>query len=304
MIAQEAPGLAERYTSILRDYLREPSEGALCTGYEVARGALDGGHGVLEMADIHHRALRALWAEGRLDHEVLMQAGEFFTECLSPFEMSHRGAREGTLALRHLNEVLEGEVKRIAHSLHDESGQLLATIHLALAELAEDLPPASRERVAGIERLLRQIEAGLRGLSHELRPTMLDNLGLLPALEFIAEQVAKRAGFRVSVDAYNERRLPSAVETALYRIVQEALTNAAKHAHADSVKIELRCTPRKVTCSVRDDGVGFVPRTEKEAHGLGLLGIRERLNALGGTLRLVSAPGEGTTILADIPLGG
>lgn len=304
MIAAEAPGLAARYASMLRDYLREPGEGGLCAGYEVARHALDAGHGVLDMADIHHRALRALQAEGRLNDLALMHAGEFFTECLSPFEMSHRGAREGTLALRHLNEVLEGEVKRIAHSLHDESGQLLATIHLALAELAEDLPPHAQERVADIERLLRQIEAGLRGLSHELRPTMLDNLGLLPALEFLAERIAKRAGFTVSVEAEAERRLPPPVETALYRIVQEALTNAAKHARADSVKIELVCTPRKVTCSIRDDGVGFVPSSESGVQGLGLLGIRERLNALGGTLRLVSGPGQGTTILADIPLGG
>jgi signal transduction histidine kinase len=94
------------------------------------------------------------------------------------------------------------------------------------------------------------------------------------------------------------------VETALYRIVQEALTNAAKHACAESVKIELACTPRKVSCSIRDNGVGFVPHSEGAVQGLGLLGIRERLNALGGTLRLISGPGQGTTILADIPLGG
>lgn len=304
MIAAAEPDLPGRYIRILRDYLHEPGEGALSAGYDVARQALDGGHGVLEMAGIHHRALRELRVEGRLSDEVLVQAGEFFTECLSPFEMSHRGAREGTLALRHLNEVLEGEVKRIAHSLHDEAGQLLATIHLALAELAEELPARARERIADIERLLRQIEAGLRGLSHELRPTMLDNLGLLPALEFLAERVAKRAGFTVSVEADAERRLPPAVETALYRIVQEALTNAAKHACAESVKIELACTPRKVSCSIRDNGVGFVPHSEGAVQGLGLLGIRERLNALGGTLRLISGPGQGTTILADIPLGG
>ena len=261
--------LSERYKIILRDYLHGPGEGALSAGNDVARRALDAGHGVLDMADIHHRALLDLQAEGHLTELVLMQAGEFFTECLSPFEMCHRGAREGTLALRHLNEVLEGEVKRIAHSLHDESGQLLATIHLALAELADDLPPRSRERVRDIEQLLRQIEAALRGLSHELRPTMLDNLGLLPALEFLAERVAKRAGFTVSVESDSERRLPPRVETALYRIVQEAFTNAAKHASADSVKIELTCTPRKVTCSVRDDGVGFVPRGENKRAGLG-----------------------------------
>ncbi len=297
------PTLAERYAEILREYLHDTSEISLTRGYEVARRALKDGGGILDMAVIHHQSLRRLFAEREISDELLEKAGDFFAECLSPFEMSHRGAQEGTRALRHLNEVLEAELKRIAHALHDEAGQLLASVHIALADVADDLPPPARKRFGEIEQLLRQIEAELRSLSHELRPTVLDNLGLLPALEFLAEKVAKRAGLAVSVAAETERRLPPAVETALYRIVQEALNNVVKHAHASTVKIELECTPFKVACRVCDDGSGFVPRGEPGVQGLGLLGIRERLNALGGSLRVVTEPGRGTTILTDIPLG-
>lgn len=296
--------LAERYWEILQDYLRDRSEASLSRGYELARGALVDGCGVLQMADIHHRALIRLLAENGATDGLLIGADELFAECLSPFEMSLRGAQEGTRALRHLNEVLESELKRIAHALHDEAGQLLASVHLAIADIAVELPPQSRGRLDEIERLLKQIEVELRNLSHELRPTVLDNLGLIPALEFLAEKVAKRTGLVVTVTGETGQRLPATVETALYRIVQEALNNAVKHAHANSVRIDLRCTSLGVVCAVRDDGVGCKALHERDSQGLGLSGIRERLNALGGSLRIVTEPRHGTTLLAEVPLRG
>jgi signal transduction histidine kinase len=286
----------------LRDYLQSGSETALAQGYEMARNALKDGRGVVEMVNIHHQSMRGLaLLRGKVPAASLEQAGVFLAECLSPFEMSHRGAEEGRRALRHLNEVLEAELKRIAHALHDEAGQLLAMVHISFADMVNNLPSQARQYCDGIQQLLRKIEAELRNLSHELRPTMLDNLGLLPALEFLAERVSKRTGLAVSVESDTERRLPPPVETALYRIVQEALNDAAKHARANKVKIELECTPLKVACRIHDDGVGL--RAEA-GQVLGLLGIRERLNALGGSLRVVAEPGSGTTILTDIPLGG
>jgi signal transduction histidine kinase len=233
---------------------------------------------------------------------LLTAAGEFFAECLSPYEMSHRGAQEGARALRHLNEVLEAELKRIAHALHDEAGQLLASVHIAIADVASELPPQARGRLDGVEVLLKQIEAELRTLSHELRPTVLDNLGLVPALEHLAEKVAKRTGLILSVTGETGERLPAAVETALYRIVQEALNNVVKHAHAHSVRIDLQRTRRKILCAIRDDGVGFDAFDQRGNEGLGLSGIRERLNSLGGSLSVVTEPRRGTTLLADIPL--
>jgi signal transduction histidine kinase len=294
--------LAEDYWEILREYLEDPGEVLLNRGCEVSQRALADGCGVVEMAAIHHQALRRLFAEQRVEEEWLQAADDFFAGCLSPFEMSHRGALEGTRALRHLNEVLEAKLKRVVHSLHDEAGQLLASVHIAVAEIAGGLPPEARGRFDAVENLLKQVEAELRKLSHEMRPTELDNLGLVPALEFLAENVTRRTGLRVYVDGEAGVRLPATVETALYRIVQEAVNNAVKHAHAHSVRIELKRTPSKVACSVRDDGSGFDTRLETD--GLGLIGIRERLNALGGSMHLVSESRRGTTLTTDIPLRG
>jgi len=166
------------------------------------------------------------------------------------------------------------------------------------------LPPEARGSCAKVEVLLAQVEAELRDLAHEWRPSVLERLGLLPALESLAEKVSRRSGISVCVVGDADMRLPPGVETALYRIVQEALNNAVKHAAARSVRIGLQCRPHKVTCSVRDDGRGFDAMHWPQAQGLGLTGIRERISTLGGSMRLTTAPSKGTTIQADIPLGG
>lgn len=296
--------LADRYWRTLQGYLDDGSEASLHRGYELARQAQADGHGLLELAELHADALRRLWATPRCDDRLLRAAGNFFAQCLSPFEISHRGAQERARALRHLNDVLEGELKRVAQVLHDEAGQLLALVHIAVADVAVALPTKARGSCARVEALLAQVEAELRNLSHEWRPAMLADLGLFPALESLADRVAKRNGISVSVIGDADTRLPPDVETALYRIVQEALNNAVKHAAARSVWIGLQCRPHKVTCSVRDDGKGFDAMRWPQAQGLGLTGIRERINALGGSMRLSTAPSQGTTIQAVIPLGG
>lgn len=294
--------LAEHYLDFFREYLQDRGEATLNRGRELAQRALVDGRGVVEMAAIHHQVLRRLCAEQRAAHDWQQAAEDFFAACLVPFETSHRDAREGARALHHLNEDLEAELKRIAHALHNEASQLLASVHIAVAEIAGELPPQQRGRFETIESLLNQAETQLGKLTQELRPTELDNLGLFPALEFLAAKVTRCTGLRVYVVGDSGVRLPGAVETALYRIVQEAVNNAVKHAHADSVRIELKRSPSKVACSVRDDGSGF--DTKRRSHGLGLIGIRERLNALGGSLNVVSESRRGTTLLTDIPLGG
>lgn len=303
-MAVDTRQLAARYEELLEAYLADGSEAVLSQGYDLARRALVDGCGALELAAIHHHALRRVIRERPDPATWLVPAEAFFAECLSPFEMSHRGAQEGTRALRHLNELLENEIKRIAHALHDEAGQMLASVHILLADIAGDLPPAARRRIDDVEQLLREVDGQLRDLSHELRPTVLDNLGLVPALEFLAEKVTRRTGMVISVAAGTQQRLPPAVETALYRIVQEALNNAVKHARARSAVIELELAPSRVRCSVRDDGRGFAVPVDDGPQGLGLIGIRERLNALGGALRIVTKPQQGSTLFADIPLGG
>jgi two-component system sensor histidine kinase UhpB len=208
-------------------------------------------------------------------------------------------------ALRHLNEALEEEIKRIAHALHDEAGQLLASVHIGLAEVARELPPHVSRRLEDVRGLLTKIEEQLRHLSHELRPTILDDLGLRPALEFLADGVSRRTGLQIVVNGSTDVRLPTSTETAVYRVVQEALTNVTKHARATRVTIMIERSGPCVRWILRDDGVGFdVPTVlgRRGSRGLGLIGIQERLHGIGGTLEITSTPRGGTQLLISIPV--
>jgi signal transduction histidine kinase/integral membrane sensor domain MASE1 len=206
---------------------------------------------------------------------------------------------------RQLLEAQEGERRRIAHELHDEAGQLLVFVHLALEVAVTGLPAQFRECFQPVRDHLDAIEVQLRRLSHELRPTILDDLGLLPALQFLAEGVAARTGLCICVDSAIEGRLAPHVETALYRIMQEGITNITKHAAATHVQLQLRREARMVHGLLQDDGVGFaVDRIMNPggSRGLGLLGIQERLKALGGTLQITSASGQGTMLQITVPV--
>jgi signal transduction histidine kinase len=220
-------------------------------------------------------------------------------------ELSAR--RQAEQALRALNQRLEEEARRIAHALHDEAGQLLVSVYLALDTLATQLRPDARERLIEIRTLLEQVEAQLRRLSHELRPTILDDLGLKPAIEFLADGIAKRTGRDVVVTGSTGGRLPGLVETAMYRIVQEALTNVTKHAHATQAVVRLERRPGALVCSIADNGRGFdasARSAQTHSQGLGLIGMRERAASLGGTLSINSSPGKGTTLKILVPLKG
>ena len=195
----------------------------------------------------------------------------------------------------------EDEARRIARELHDDAGQLLAWAFLALKDVSRDVDDEARARLAEVERHLRTLEGRLARLAQELRPRLLDELGLAAAVDFLAEGVAARTGMHGSVDTAAVGRLPAAVETAAYRIAQETLTNVVRHAHARTVSVELRVAGETVSLVVRDDGVGFEPSLVK-GHGLGLLGIRERLVPFEGTLSIRSAAGCGTEVAVEIPL--
>lgn len=302
--------LAQDYRGALRAHLEGAGEAALQRAYEVGRRAMAEGLGLLEVVAMHHAALDQEFRspEGAAQGgAILKSAAAVLAEALSPFEMTHRGFRDAVTALRRLNEMLEEGARRIAHALHDEAGQLLASVHLALKRVALGLPAPSRERLQEVRGLLDEIEKQLRRLSHELRPTMLDDLGLLPALDFLSQGVAERTGMSIGVVGPRDRRLPAPVETALYRIVQEALNNAGRHGGARRVEVTIESGTGMVRCHILDDGAGFdvaVARGGAEGSGLGLLGIRERVSALGGDLEIDSTPGHGTEISITIPLGG
>lgn len=203
-------------------------------------------------------------------------------------------------------EAQEIERRRVAIELHDELGQALTAIkiNLQLSERFKDKAPAdiNLENIRIIEEALQQV----RRLATALRPSMLDDLGLAPALKWMAEQSAQRAGF--AVHFYHERtqtRLAPEIETACFRIVQEALTNITRHAQAQQVEIRLQRDGDNLALCVQDDGCGFdlAAMQERAIAGgsLGVLGMQERAILLGGALEIQSVPGHGSTLLLRCP---
>src|SRR5688572_22948678 len=308
MVSDPRRDLAVDYAVALQHYLAEPEEPALARAHELGRKALTDGLGVLDMASLHSRALAATMTQPLADRErseVLEALEKFFLETLSAFEMAHRGFWEANVVLRRLNEVLEGQAKRIAAQLHDDSSQLLASVHFALADVANRLPAEHANDIQAARGLLTQIEARLRNLAHELRPPILDAMGLAPALEFLADTVGKRWGLPVTVNVALERGLSATVEATLYRIAQEALTNAAKHAHATRAEVRLHQRAHCVVCSIRDDGIGVDPATLEPGsgtRGIGLFEIEERVAALGGALHMGPNVPHGTDLTVELPL--
>jgi signal transduction histidine kinase len=262
---------------------------------------------LVAIADIHHSCLRELLAHDvGIDerNRILTGAAQFFAECISPYEMTYGGFREANTALRHFNEVLELEAKRIANALHDEAGQLLVAVYIALKNLSDEVP-AVQPHVLEVTQLLDQIELQLRRLSHELAPALLNDLGLVPALRYLFEGLAQRSQLQISIEAVPEQRLPRRVETTLYHIAKEALHNVAKHAQATAVWIRFQRTAGSIGCSIRDNGRGFDPASiahRQGEQGFGLMGIRERLNVVGGHLQINSTDGDGTELVISIPV--
>ena len=206
---------------------------------------------------------------------------------------------------RSVHDHLERQAQSIAQALHDESGQLLTAAHLTLCDISPDVPEAARKRLDEVRKYLDSIEEQLRRIAHEIRPRMLEEIGLVAALEFLAASVEKRRGLVVTVDAGPLRGLPQTIETTIYRVVQEALNNVTRHAQAASARIQLRRMTKVLHCTIQDDGVGFdVERIQARRGelGMGLLGMRERLGILGGRIDVRSAPGRGTDVEVIIPL--
>jgi len=308
VVASHSPlsELGSLYADALASHLVRADERTLRYAYELGRHAIANRVGVLEIARIHHEALASHRLRGSRAHSfnrTLRRAGEFLAEALSSYEMANRGVHDAIAALRRLNEMMEGEIQRIAHAVHDEAGPLLDAARLVMSGLEGDVGPNARERLRQVGSILDDAETTLRGLSHELRPIILDDLGLAPALEFLGDGFSKRTRLAVTLQSSLDHRLPTHVETAVYRIVQEALANVARHSLAAKVEIRLALKlDGTLHCTVADDGIGFDVARAQQKNGLGLVGIRERLNAVGGTLEIHSAPGRGTELHVAIPV--
>jgi signal transduction histidine kinase len=234
----------------------------------------------------------------RFSDDDLRLAETFATRAAVAVDLSARVAGD---ALRRVVEAQELERRRLARELHDQTGQELTSVLLGLKAVEEAKSGAERaEALAAVREQVVETLHDVRRLAVELRPKALDDFGLVPALERLRDTFAEQTGMRVDLESRIRERLPTDVETALYRIVQEALTNVVKHAQATAVSIVLAPKDRAVTALIEDDGRGFTP--DGSGEGLGLLGMGERLALFGGRLKIESSHGAGTTIVAEVPL--
>jgi signal transduction histidine kinase len=236
-------------------------------------------------------ALSVIWRVRTLERDVSRRFAEL------------QEARSG---LRRLSDRLvraqEEERRNLSRELHDEMGQSMSAMLMELSRLESKLAmdEQSHKMFASVRELAESSVAKLRDLSLALRPAMLDELGLLPALRWQAREVARRTGLKVEVVAADDDDdLPDAYRTCIYRVVQEALHNVVRHAHASQVRVTMNRGKDGVTVSIADSGVGFDPKREK---GLGLLGIAERVNQLGGDFQIESRPGGGTVASLFLPV--
>jgi signal transduction histidine kinase len=200
----------------------------------------------------------------------------------------------------------ETERRALSRELHDEVGQSLSAVLVELRNLSTSLAARREERtheqVETIKGLVESTIRVVRNMALLLRPSMLDDLGLIPALKWQAREVSKRTSMDVSIAAeLNDQDLPDEYNTCIYRVVQEALHNCSSHAHASSVRIRVHQDQGRLSLSIQDDGQGFDSRQVK---GLGLLGIEERVARLGGTSSVHSDPGSGTVLAIELPISG
>lgn len=235
--------------------------------------------GSLAMITIQQREIHTRYAELSRNHEVQAQ-------------LSSR-----------LMEAQEGERLTISRELHDEVGQSLGALLVDLGSLASAVPSGDERVQEAIRKIRSSAESSVnsvRNIALLLRPSMLDDLGLVAAIEWQAREVSRRSEVEVEVDAPEiPGDLRDDVKICLYRLVQEALNNVAKHSGARHAWVTLRQDQRQIALTIRDDGKGFDP---ERSRGLGILGMKERLRLLHGLLTIESAPGTGTSIAASVPL--
>lgn len=285
-----------RLTQVIRDFDR---------GDLSRRVHIDSGDEVGELAEAFNRMADGLEIKAKLEQKVRERTAEL--QVLYE-ELQEKEALREQLLKQVIN-AQEEERKRVARELHDELAQTLTGLLMSL-DTAEDVLGPELGVVQGqlshtrdiTQRALEQT----RGLILDLRPTMLDDLGLLPAIRWYVESHLEAAGILVTVRTEGEqRRLSPQTETALFRITQEAINNVVKHAQANRVNIALTWKPDEVIVRIVDNGRGFEPDAmvdrRDEARGMGLLGMKERASLLGGQLDIVSELGQGTLVVARLP---
>jgi len=254
------------------------------------------------------------FGQGDLTQRIIFKADDELKRLAESFnsmagELKKRMKQEKEYISRIID-AQESERRRISRELHDELGGALTAIKYNLEIIEKDLPEnllEGKERLKEVETLSAQILGQLRTLSHDLRPPMLDDLGLLPTLRWYIENYGKRWKINTHYEAIGfPEKVNSELETALYRVIQEALTNIAKHARAADVHVHLSCTDLLVMVTITDNGIGFnpqeVPALETQKRGFGIMGMQERISSFGGRINIRSRQGAGTQITIEIPL--
>jgi signal transduction histidine kinase len=207
----------------------------------------------------------------------------------------------------YLQTVREDEKARIARDLHDEMGGILVSAKMDVASAAKRVGEASPEAGARLARAMKSLDEGItvkRRIIEDLRPTLLDNLGLSAALDWLVKGACERAGLQCTLNLDDgDGALPPEVSIAIFRIVQEAMTNVVKYAKAKRVTVDLVRSAGGISLHFRDDGIGLPPSAPANRLSHGIAGIRQRVRALNGEFRIEGSPGAGTTIEVHLPLG-
>src|SRR5215467_12914808 len=262
-----------------------------------------------ELRDAHEQlADRARQLEGLVQERTarLVESNEQLRREISERERAE-ASREALR--RQLLNAQEEERRRIARELHDQMGQNLTALNFGLRSLAEGAPSSDsiRELVRPLQELAAQTARDLHRIALELRPSALDDLGLLKAVRNLVEMWGRHSQIETDFEPgnYDPAGISSEIETTLYRVIQEALNNAAKHSWANHVSVLLSRTPEQVQAIIEDDGCGFDIATEFRARDtghLGLVGMKSRLSRIAGQLRVESSPGEVTTLIIRISI--
>ncbi len=291
-------------SNALAEFLENPDEHNRLVAAELGRNAYQEGVGVLEWAGAVHSVISdtLLATDTTVARERIASAAQvFLMECLFAYEMAFQGARESRIALRHQIDRAEAQEKRIAREMHDIAGQLLVSAYMEL-HLAAHASSAAAPYLHKATALLDLVQSHLRRFAQELRPTALDDLGLMPALRALGQRIATHGSIAVTIEGDTNGRLAPPVEVALYRTAEEALANVVKHSGAANAEVLVERRSDEVRCTVTDDGTGF-GEADALRPLLGLIGLRERLVPLGGTIHWGSIPhSHGALVVATVPL--
>ncbi|WP_395688627.1 PAS domain S-box protein [Caenimonas koreensis] len=231
--------------------------------------------------------------------------GKLFTVILRDATERVRAQEERSEFAVAAQAIREEEKTRVARELHDELAQSLTALKMDtiwIREHARQSPEETSVKITGMLDMLDRAVASTRRIAADLRPLLLDDLGLGPAIDWLATNFTQRSGVKVVLDVPEDLDLREPYATAVFRIVQESLQNIAKHAQAHSAAVSVTIAPHMIRLEVRDDGKGFSPTATRRPESLGLMGLQERAQLLKGSVEIDSAPGRGTSVVVRIPV--